>query len=117
MTYKDAYDRVLLISGDTDLAPALRMVKEINPQKQITIVLPPRRQSVGSLINASDNKLSISADMLKRCQFPHEILDSSGNRIIRPVKYDPVLANAANAPTLAAATASYSHNTKKADHS
>jgi len=40
MTYKNSFDRVLLITGDTDLAPALRMVRQIAPTKQITIVLP-----------------------------------------------------------------------------
>jgi uncharacterized LabA/DUF88 family protein len=41
----DAYDTALLISGDTDLRPAIASVKRLQPKKLIFAAFPPRRYS------------------------------------------------------------------------
>ena len=36
----DAYDKVIVISGDTDLLPAVKMVQAIFPHKSVGVVIP-----------------------------------------------------------------------------
>lgn len=41
----DRFDTALLITGDSDLVPAIEAVKHLTPQKRIVIAFPPRRRS------------------------------------------------------------------------
>ena len=40
LAVENAYDKAIIISGDTDLIPAVRTVKEMYPEKQIGVVIP-----------------------------------------------------------------------------
>jgi uncharacterized LabA/DUF88 family protein len=42
---QDTYDTAFILSGDSDLVPALRAVKKTFPNKTLKLVLPPERQS------------------------------------------------------------------------
>ncbi len=39
--YSEAYDTALLISGDSDLVPAIDAVRKLSPKKRIVIAFPP----------------------------------------------------------------------------
>ncbi|MBI1317370.1 MAG: NYN domain-containing protein [Candidatus Hydrogenedens sp.] len=41
----DEYDKAVIVSGDSDLVPAIRAVKASFPQKQLEVVFPPGRGS------------------------------------------------------------------------
>jgi len=45
LAFKDRYDKAIIISGDTDLLPAVRMVHSTFPGKQIGVVIPIGRAS------------------------------------------------------------------------
>ncbi len=45
MAIWDRYDRAIIISGDTDLIPAIRAVRQTFPGKQIGVVIPIGRAS------------------------------------------------------------------------
>lgn len=88
--YDDAvnniFDTGLVITADTDLAPALRLVKE-KTTKNIVAVFPPGRQFVNALIMSARQNIRISLDMLRRCQLPDSIVLESGRVVVRPDKY------------------------------
>lgn len=42
---KDLYDKAIIVSGDTDLIPAIKAVQSTFPQKQIGVVIPIGRAS------------------------------------------------------------------------
>lgn len=90
LAHKNAYDHAFLISNDSDLAPAIRMVLSDFPQKQVTSIVPPHYRHSNELLQASSKKAKIQVAHLERCLFPQAIYDSSGNVITtRPIKYVP----------------------------
>jgi len=86
---KDTFDRCLLVSRDSDLAPAIRATRQDFPNKEITIVAPPNRGHSTELITAAaNNKSKITVQQLEQCQLPDEVLDAVGNIVARrPPKY------------------------------
>jgi len=79
---KDTYDRAVLISGDTDLAPAIQAVHEIAPEKEVGVVFPPRRFN-NSLKEAADFYKTIGEKVLRKSQFP-DTLVIGGATVSRP---------------------------------
>lgn len=50
----DSFDRVYLLSGDSDYVPVVKRVKELYPNKEIIITPPPQKNYyIHSLLNAS----------------------------------------------------------------
>lgn len=82
-TATNAYDTALLISADSDLCPAVRSVKRLEPTKRITAVFPPNRHS-SDLQRAVNGVLHIDRAMLNRAQLPQEIVTSTGVKRTRP---------------------------------
>ncbi|MDI7236993.1 NYN domain-containing protein [Leptospira santarosai] len=80
--FKNKYDIGVLISNDSDLLEPIRILRNefkkkigyINPQKNISQVLK----------NNSDFMKSIRDTSIRQSQFPNEVLDSSGNKILKP---------------------------------
>ena len=84
--HTDIYDHALVISADTDLAPAIRLVQEQFPHKNVTAVFPPGRHHVAALSNAASADIRISTKMLARCLLP-QTLSFDGKTILRPNTY------------------------------
>jgi uncharacterized LabA/DUF88 family protein len=82
LAYKNQYDRALLISNDSDLAPAICMVRANFPYKQITTVVPPLYKHSNELIKASSDKAKITIAHLERCLMPENIVDAGRNLIV-----------------------------------
>jgi hypothetical protein len=80
---QDDYDVAILISGDSDLRPAVASVKRICPGKRIIAAFPPRRHSA-SLARAVDGYLSISTAKVRNAQLPREIVTADGVTLERP---------------------------------
>ena len=80
------FERAIVISADSDLAPALRVVRQHQPGKELFVAAPP-----GRFASARDlgPKLEVTKGKIRKCLLPAQLLDASGNPIIRPVEYDP----------------------------
>jgi uncharacterized LabA/DUF88 family protein len=79
----DAYDTALLISGDTDLRPAIASVKRLQPDKLVFAAFPPRRYSA-RLVQSVDAYTRIGHDKIRNAQLPHEVVTKGGVRLNRP---------------------------------
>ena len=88
---RDEYDRALLITCDGDLIPAVQMVRELYPTKEIRLITPPGRKSNKALLRAAGCKESLMKVLhLERNLLPREILDDTGSVVaVRPAEYDP----------------------------
>jgi uncharacterized LabA/DUF88 family protein len=83
----ESYDIALLISGDTDLCPAVRMVKKMYPQKEVHVILPFGRHA-DELKQVSDKSYKIHQQTLDTCILPEPYLHSSGRTIYRPQSWN-----------------------------
>ncbi|MBS0615291.1 MAG: NYN domain-containing protein [Verrucomicrobia bacterium] len=93
LAYKNAFDRALVVSNDSDLAPAIQMVRQIFPEKRITTVVPPLRRHSNELIAVSSDKTKVRIDQLERCLLPLVVRDASGLiSVSRPHAFMPHVA-------------------------
>lgn len=87
-TLTNAFDRAILISADSDLAPALKMARTHSASsKEFFVVAPPKRYG-----RARDlaPKMDISSGRLAKALLPATASDASGRVLFtRPAAYDP----------------------------
>lgn len=83
--YEDRFDRAAIISADSDLAPALNLVKARFPGKQLFVVSPPNRHNHARSLNTA---YTLTSGRLARCLLPETATDSSGRTLFqRPATY------------------------------
>ena len=71
--YQGACDRIILVLGDSDLVPAIRLVKKRHPEIQVTVYIPatnPKRGAATELRNVADKHKTLPSDLLPKAQFP-----------------------------------------------
>lgn len=83
---RDAYDKaaddMFIISGDTDLLPAMRMAKAVNQNLFIAAAFPPARYSK-AIQTAMPHSFTIGDAKLRASQLPDEFKDGLTQRIYK----------------------------------
>ena len=80
----DEYDCAIVISGDSDLAESIRLVRRYHPQKIIGVLAPGKRSMSKELIAAATFVRAISTTALAASQFPATI---PGTTIRKPADW------------------------------
>jgi uncharacterized LabA/DUF88 family protein len=83
LAFQDRYDRAILISGDTDLIPAIEAVQKTFPEKEVGVVIPIGRSSE-QLKQVCSFHMKMKEAHLKTCMFPEEINLGQGKFLHRP---------------------------------
>ena len=73
----DAYDCAVLISNDSDMAEALKLVKTHHSQKHIWLINPTKNQTSHRLQQYANQVRKIRSRLLVKCQLPQSIPKSS----------------------------------------
>jgi len=91
LAHRDEYDRALLVSGDSDLCPAVKLVRERYPEKEIVVLTPPGRRTTKGLADATGIRATRMKSLhVERSLLPETVFDADGNAVaVRPAKYDP----------------------------
>ncbi len=79
----DRFDKAIIVSGDSDLIPPIKRVKELSPHKIIGCVIPKQGHDLG---NHCDQRVRLKESILKNSLFPREI-KFKGKTIVCP-KHD-----------------------------
>jgi len=85
--YQDLCDRLLVVSGDSDLVPAVNRVKTRFPEKQITVYVPSRDRTRGAAVelrSSADRNRTLPLELLRRCQFPAKLPNGTLEGIRKP---------------------------------
>ncbi len=77
------FDAALLISADSDLCPAVRSLKRVDPGKRVIAVFPPRRHSE-DLWKAADGMIKINDVSIRNSQLPPTVVNATGITLSRP---------------------------------
>jgi uncharacterized LabA/DUF88 family protein len=86
--YQDTFDKALVISRDSDLKPAIAMVRRLFPHKHVVAVAPPHLGHSADLINVASSKKKITIAQIEKCLLPAIVEDEKGQLIAtRPEKY------------------------------
>jgi len=87
------FDRALLVSGDSDLAPAVRLLRAEAPGVDVRILTPPGRLHSMELVDAAGGlKCGRRIDPIhvERSLLPREVRDRTGRLVAsRPAEYEP----------------------------
>jgi uncharacterized LabA/DUF88 family protein len=77
-------DRIILVSADTDLVPAVKRVAATVPDCEVFVATPPGRLKI---CKALTPKLELTAGRLGKCRLPEMIETVPGKQIICPPAY------------------------------
>ncbi len=83
---RDESDMVVLVTGDTDLAPAVKTVKRLFPVKKVTFLFPYKRKN-NELANLADMSFKIKKERYTQHQFPDPVILHDGNKIHKPASW------------------------------
>ena len=86
LSINDVYDTAIIVSGDSDLLPAINAVKKTFPAKLIGVVIPQGRQAE-ALKHATDFHIRLKEHHLSTCQFPGVINVGDGRQLKEPVSW------------------------------
>jgi uncharacterized LabA/DUF88 family protein len=87
--YKNRFERAYLVTRDSDLMPAVQMVRAEFPKKEIVAVAPPLVGHSNDLIAVCNAKRKISPTQVRDCLLPKKVLNPDGSvAATRPAKYD-----------------------------
>ena len=78
--YRETCDHIVLVSGDSDLVPAIQLVLRRFPRLKVFVYVPGRRGVVrraDQLRQAAGNAVDVPANLVASCQFPDTILSGS----------------------------------------
>lgn len=82
----DRYDCAIIISGDSDLAESMKLVKLHHPKK-ILGLLTSRRGTSKEMVKCSDFTKYISTRALANSQMPDVVMPNLGNPIQKPANW------------------------------
>jgi uncharacterized LabA/DUF88 family protein len=85
----DQFDKALVITADSDLCPAIQLILDSHPEKEITILVPPNRYKITRELRGMVTAQRIKQKHLKNNQLPDVIRDETTGAIVasRPKKY------------------------------
>lgn len=81
------YDRAVLVSADSDLAPPVSMIATRLPGRSVAVAFPPGRGSRDLTAASGGRVFHINEAMVRRSQFPRETVTSAGHVVTRPVEW------------------------------
>ena len=80
--YQGACERMILVSGDSDLVPAVQLIKKRHPRIQVIVYVPasnPKRGAAKELRSAAGKNKTLPMALLSKAQFPTSLRGFSGN--------------------------------------
>lgn len=86
LCFTNACDTIVLVTGDTDLLPAIRTARQLWPDKQMCVAFPYARFNE-ELRQASDKMVKIKRSMYAGHQLPDPVKLSDGSWLPKPTSW------------------------------
>ncbi len=88
--FDDLVDVLFLMSGDSDLVPAVQSLRQRFPQKQIVTLFPPERSSK-ELSRFTDHAIQLDEHLLRHHLLPETVIGEDGQPIKAPLGWLPAI--------------------------
>lgn len=85
--YNNTYDVAMIMTNDTDLIPAIKMLRRVFPNKKVGVLFPIKRWS-DELIQTCNFIRHTKKSDYSKSQFPNTITLSTGKVINKPAPWD-----------------------------
>jgi uncharacterized LabA/DUF88 family protein len=76
-------DAVVVLTGDTDVAPAIRTARKLYPSSLVAVAFPFHRHNK-DLAKEASRSFKLSAELYKAHQFPLEVPLPNGKKAVKP---------------------------------
>lgn len=88
--YQDACDRLVLITGDSDLVPAVQCIRRRFPEKRLVTyrpvgATPVKARRGDELAEASGDGRPLPRALLAHCHLPNPVVTADGRQIWKPI--------------------------------
>jgi uncharacterized LabA/DUF88 family protein len=83
---RDEYDKAIIVSGDSDLLPAIKAVQATFPGKQIGVIIPIGR-ATEELIQQADYHYRMKENYLRSSRYPNVINSKDGSSLMCPSEW------------------------------
>jgi len=84
--FKDECDTAVLVTGDTDLGPAIKTAFQLFPEKQIYCLFPYGRKNK-ELAQLATGSFVITTDRYQGCQFDDPFVTHEGKKLRKPASW------------------------------
>ena len=88
--YQDQFDTAVIVSGDSDLVPAVMKVKARFPAKTVVVYVPSRDPARGAAVElrtAADKDRNLPLGVLRISQLRRQVPDGAGGLIEKPADW------------------------------
>lgn len=85
--YQSKCERIILVSADSDLAPALNLVKNNFPKIEIIVYIPainPKRRAAVQLRTSANKDKTLTLPIIKSSQLPNPVISPNGVTFYKP---------------------------------
>lgn len=85
--YQGKCERIILVSGDSDLVPAVNLIKKNFPHIEVTVYIPATHADRGAakqLRESADKDKTLKIPVIKSSQLPNPLITSSGTTFYKP---------------------------------
>lgn len=86
LLHTDGADSIVILSGDTDIAPAVRTAKKLFPAKAVGFAFPYGRKNK-ELAAIGDFAFTITKEQYRNHQFPDPYTLKNGRQVAKPPKW------------------------------
>jgi uncharacterized LabA/DUF88 family protein len=90
----DQYDKLLLLTADSDQVPTIKLLKKMHPAKQVAVIVPVGRKAKELKQACDGSAFKITEEHLAQCQLPNPIPIMKDGRqvalLVRPTVW-PIL--------------------------
>ena len=84
--YRDEYDKAIIITGDSDMVPAIHAVKESFPSKKVGII-PPIGRKAEEIEKAAHFKNQMTENDLRESMLPDPVILPDGRSLTCPPEW------------------------------
>ena len=81
--FNDSYDTAILISGDSDLVPPVKVIHHQFNKKAVSVFFPPERHNI-TVAGAAKGSQIIGKKKIKDHQFPLNVTKNDGYVLTKP---------------------------------
>jgi hypothetical protein len=88
--YQRLCERFILVSGDSDLVPAIHRLKMRFPEAEVIVYVPSRDAQRGAAVelrSAADKHRTLPLALLRHAHFPPTIPDGAGGTLTKPATW------------------------------
>lgn len=86
LLFSDQCDTAAIITGDTDIVPAVKTAQRLFPQKQIVFLLPYKRHNQ-ELAKLAAKHIEIKKETYARHQLPDPFVTAKGKKLFKPAAW------------------------------